>query len=294
MLWLLFALLAPLLWAATNILDDDLVLHRLKKPVVILTITGLFTSIPAVYLILFRHVAIPSVSVLLFGIATGALALLTYYPYYRALETTNPESAILFWNLAPVLVAIFAFVFLGERLVLIKYVAIGLLILSAIIAEGSQTEFQHRGNTKAFGWMALASVCVATESIMEKYLYGLSNTATGIAMMGIGGAFITFLMLCSRTRRRAVIGAFKKNGRLLTGNHLLDTAAVVCSNLAIAYGSVSVVSAFQGIQPLFVMMFAGIASRFFTNKQLRLAKAPQTMRVAVAVMLSVIGLWALS
>ena len=161
--------------------------------------------------------------------------------------------------------------------------------MAARKAGGGQVEFSVLDPT-ALGRLAVGQKVTIDEktgkvSLQDFHFTAKVNTSSPKMMMAMPGV---------QTAVPAGPRQVMINGRLLTGNHLLDTAAVVCSNLAIAYGSVSVVSAFQGIQPLFVMMFAGIASRFFTNKQLRLAKAPQTMRVAVAVMLSVIGLWALS
>lgn len=294
MLWLLFALLAPLLWAATNIIDDDLVLHRLKKPVIIVGITGLFAGIPALCILLSGHFSLPSWPIVLFGIATGIVSLIAYYPYYRALETANPESVILFWNLAPVLVTLFAFIFLDERLSMIKYIAIGLLILSAIITEGSHVDFKPHGNARAMLWMLLGSVITATQYIFEKQLYTSIGPADGLVLIGTGGCISGLLILSSKRNRHTVISAFKKNGLILGINHLLDLGAVVCSSLAIAFGTVSIVSALQGVQALFVVILAWIATRIFTKKQLCIAKAPPCGRMAIAIILSVIGLWVIS
>jgi len=294
MLWLLFALLAPLLWAATNLIDDDLVLHRLKKPVIILGITGLFACLPALVIILTGHFMMPSWSIILFGLVTGIVSLIAYYPYYRALETANPESVILFWNLAPVLVVLFAFLFLGEQLSLIKYVAIGLLILSAIIVEGSHTDFKPRGNMRALWWMVLGSVVTAIQYTMEKELFTRTTSANGIALICIGSFVSALIILAPKHRRQALVRAFQKNRMILVINHVLDMSAVVCSSLAISLGSVSIVSAIGGIQALFVLGLAWIATRIFTKKQIQIAKAPPFARMAVAVTLSVIGLWVIS
>ena len=294
MLWLFFALLAPLLWAVTNLIDDDLILHRLKKPLVIVGITGLFAGIPALCIILSGHFTFPSWTIFAFGILTGVVSLIAYYPYYRALETTNPESAILFWNLAPVIVTLFAFVFLNERLSLIKYVAIGLIIVSTIVAESSHVEFKPHGNAKALRWMILASVFTATQDILEKKLYNATGPANGIALICIGSFITGLIFLFPAKRRREFIHAFQKNGALLSLNHSLDIGAVICSNIAIAFGTVSIVAALQGIQALFVIGLAWVATRLFTKKQFRLAKAPPFSRMILAVLLAIVGLWVIS
>ncbi|MFA5129978.1 MAG: DMT family transporter [Patescibacteria group bacterium] len=290
MLWLVLSLLAPLLWAITNLIDDDLILHRLKQPFVIVGITGLFAGIPAAYFLATGAFHVPSWPIIVFGLMTGVVNLAVYYPYFRALQTTNPESAILFWNLAPVLVAVFAFIFLGERLSIVKYVAIGLIILSTIIIESSHVEFKPHGNAKALRWMILASCCTAIQYLMEKKLYEMSGAQVGITLICIGSFVCGMLVFLSRKNRKIISKAFSKNGWLLTLNQSLDVGAAICSNFAISLGAVSLVSALQGAQSLFVVGLAWLAGHLFTKKQFRIAKAAPFGRVVLAVALTMIGL----
>lgn len=295
MLWLVFALLAPLIWAFSNLIDDDLVLHRLRNPNVLVGMTGLFAGIPAIVLFAIGAVSIPSLQLICFGIGIGVLSLFVYYPYFRALESTHPANVILLWNLSPVLVVLFAYIFLGERLSVMKYIAIGLILFSTIVIEmvrGDQKK--HRMELKAFYWMFLASIGAALQIILEKKLYMETSTVTGIALISLG-SFITGLFFFLLRKNRLILkNAFAKNGKILLLNEGLEISAVVAASIAISLGPVSLVTAIGGSQAIMIMILSLIFSRVFTKKQFKLAKSPPFDRVMIACLLVVVGLMMIS
>lgn len=291
MLWLVFALLAPLIWAFSNLIDDDLVLHRLKNPNVLVGMTGLFAGIPAVFLFTIGAVPIPSLQMICFGILVGALSLLVYYPYFRALESTHPANVILLWNLSPILVVLFAFLFLGERLTLMKYVAIGLILFSTVVIEVVRgNEKKHKMELRAFYWMLVASVGAAVQVILEKRMYMETSTITGIAFISIGSFFTGTLFFLLRKNRLILKNAFAKSGKILLLNEALEISAVVVASIAISLGPVSLVTAIGGSQAIMIMFLSLLLSRVFTKKQFKLAKSPPLDRIMIACLLVVVGL----
>jgi uncharacterized membrane protein len=273
------------------LVDGDLVLHRLKNPLIILGVTGLFGGLPAIYIIATGQFLAPSWQIILFGLVTGIVSLFAYYPYFRALETANPASAILLWKLSPVFVAVFALVFFGERLSATKYIAIALLILSAVIVDGLHIRSRKIvGGTKAASWMVLASCMTAAQALMEKQLFTSSSSSTGLALISLGSFLSGAVLLFLSKQRRTIVRAFAKDGLLLAGNQLLDVAATVCLSLAISLGAVSLVVALEGVQALFILGLAWIASRIFSPEQFRVAKAPPAWRIIIAVVLTIGGL----
>lgn len=291
MLWLLFALLAPLIWACSNLIDDDLVLHRLRNPNVLVGITGLFAGAPALYLFATRMVDVFSWQIACFGVLVGVLSLLVYYPYFRALESTHPANVILLWNVSPILVAVFAFLFLGERLSFVKYFAIGLILLSTVIIETVHAnEKKHKMELKAFYWMLLASFGAALQVILEKRLYMESSTASGIAFISIGSFITGSLFFLFRKNRLILKQAFSKSGNIILLNQCLEISAVVFASIAISLGPVSLVTAIGGSQAIMIMFLSMLFSKLFTRKQFRLAKSPPLDRVMIACALVVVGL----
>lgn len=295
MLWFFFALLATVIWSASNLIDDDFVLHRLKDPNVLVGMTGLFAGIPALFLCLAGLVSFDSPQTILFGLGIGVLNLLVYYPYFRALETTHPANVVVLWHLNVIFVAIFAFIFLGERLSLSAYIAILLILLGAIIVETAPADFQKRKmERRAFWWMMLALVGATAEAILIKFFLSQTPTTSGIGLMFTGSFLVGTLFFFSKKNRTTFKRAFIRSKHLLLLNELLEILAVVFSQLAISLGPVSLVTAIGGSQALFVLLFSIVASRLFTKKQFRIAKTPPAIRIIFASMIIIIGLYVIS
>lgn len=291
MLWFFFALLAPILWAISNLIDGDLILHRVKSPSVILGLTGLFSGLPAVYVFITHQFVMPSLGMILLGLLAGAVSLLAYLPYFRTLTIANPAEAVLLWNLSPVLIAIGAHVFLGEQLSVTKYLAIALLVFSAIYIERSHVkEMQKLWSPRVLGLMTLASIGTATQALLEKQLYTTVSARSGIALVSIGSFALGLCLFFFSRERRIVIDALRKNGTLLVINQLLDVVASVCLSIAIFYGYVSVVTAIGGIQPLFILAFAWLGSHLFTKKQFQTVPSPPAYKIAIATLCTAVGM----
>lgn len=221
----------------------------------------------------------------------GVISLLVYYPYFRALESTHPANVILLWNLSPILVALFAFIFLGERLSFIKYIAIGLILFSTVIIEtvrGDQKK--HKMELKAFYWMLLASLGAAIQVILEKRMYMETSTVTGIAFISIGSFMAGLVFFLLKKNRLILKKAFAKSGKILLLNEALEISAVIVASIAISLGPVSLVTAIGGSQAIMIMFLSILFSRIFTKKQFKLAKSPPLDRVMIACVLVIVGL----
>lgn len=291
MIWILFAILAPLFWSITNLIDDDLVLHRLRDPKLMLGITGLFAGIPVMLTCAFQLWSPVSASVIGLGIVVGILNLFTYYPYFKALESTHPANAILLSNVTPIIVLVCAYLFLGERLSMAKYLAIAMILLSVVIIEASRDGVEKRRmETKAFWWMMLASVGFASQTLLEKKLFMSTTTPMALILIMSTSFILGLLLFINSARRRALVLVFRRNGRLLTINQLLDLSAELFALLAIAGGSASIVSAIGATQAIFVLLLGRVAVKVFTKKQFSLAKEPPLDRIMVASLLVAVGL----
>ena len=291
MLWIFLALLAPLLWAISNLIDGDLVLNRIKNPLVIMTVTGLFSVFPFLFIILTNTFSWPRLSVILFGVLTGFVSLLAFYPYFRALENSHPTSALLLWNVSPVITAVAAFVFLNERLSPYQYLAVLLLIGSAIIAGiSSGTNTNTKKKQSNVGWMLLASLLTATQAIMSKWLFGQTSTGTGVGLISLGSFGLSASFFLIPSIRKQIPDAFSKHSKILILNETLSMFAFVCSSFAIGLGSVSLVKAIEGVQAFFVFGFSWIAARIFSRKQFRIAESPKAGLTILACVIAVVGL----
>lgn len=282
--WILFALLAPALWAFTNLIDDDLIRTRIKDPVTLMVITGLFAGIPALALLFTGHLSMPSETVLLFACLAGAANLLSYLPYYYALRETSAANVILMWNLIPAFVTGLAWVFLDEALAPAQYAAIALLVMSSLLAAYRKAGTQTVGRW-AYPLMAGSSVLVAVQVLATKRVFHEVDFATGFGWIS-AATFAVALLFLLRTKTRSALRlarTLQTEERVVVGE-LLDVGAGAAKTFAISLGSVSVVQALEGTQPLFVVLFGAL---FFHHAQ-KITRA-DAARVLIATALAVTG-----
>lgn len=283
MLWLIFALVATALWGFTNLIDSDLLERRRQNPNTLTFVTGVFGSMP-VLLLLLLPVDIPPAGALIAALGAGAIGLFVYWPYYQALERTHTVNVILLWNLAPVLVVFFSWLFLNEQLDAKQYVALILLVASSFLT-GYQPTSSHRIPLAAAAWMLLASITTAVEYTLLGYVFQELSILDGIVWVSVGILAATILIpIFIPTVRRQIVHtiANAQMRRRFALNELLDLAASLCRMVAIRLGSVGLVSAVGGLQSLFVLGF----TPFFKSRR----TPPSRLLVAVAAALGVIGL----
>ncbi len=283
MLWLIFTILAAVLWSLTNLLDSDLLERRRQNPNVLTFVTGIFGSLP-VLLIPLLGIPTPSQDVVLAAILGGMIGLFVYWPYYQALERTHTANVILLWNLAPVFVVFSAWLFIGEELAAKQYVALVLLVASSFLTS-YQPSASHRIPIKAAAWMFLASLTTAVEYTLLGYVFARVPILVGMTWVSMGVLTATVgIPVCVPSVRSQVMKAVAstKLRERFAINELLDLAANLLRQAAIRLGPVGLVSAVGGLQPLFVFLF----SPFFKTKQ----SPPPRLILVVATILGIVGL----
>ncbi len=211
---------------------------------------------------------------------------LAYLPYYAALRDEPPENAILVWNIVPALVALGAWLFLGEALTAWQYGGIALLVLSSLVAEYAPNARRRAGWRRAARMMLLSSLFIAAQMIGMKFVFGRAPYATAFAWISLGSLALGATLLL-RAKTRSALAPLLKNvalDRRIIGNQLLDVAAISTKAYATSIGPVSLVQSVEGVQPLFVML---LAATLFKRKRTR----GQTVRVVAATALAIVGLW---
>jgi drug/metabolite transporter (DMT)-like permease len=278
-LWVVPAILAPILWAVSNLVDEHLVLDTELDATALVLVTGLFTSLPALLLVRGNWPGTPTA---LLAMSAGALGVAVYFPYFRALAHESASMVVLMWNLSPVLMHVLAMVTIRETLSTSESVAIGLLVGSASVAG-----YRRRGASwsRAIPWMVVASILLAGSSVLEKAVYERLPFAEGLAWISLGTllATVATAALAARSRRRVVAALRSPLGRVLLGNEALDLGAICSMGLATSLGAVSLVHAVGGLQPLFVAL-----ARPITRTSAR--RPSELARTLLASGLAVVGL----
>jgi len=134
--WAVFALLAALFWAMSNIIDKYVLTKLVKHPVVPLMILGIVGFVLSVLIYFFIGFSELSVILMLLGLFNGALYIVAVFFYYKAtqIEEISRLAPLLFTT--PIFVMIFGFLFLGELFTTMQYAGVMLLVQSSLPSRG--------------------------------------------------------------------------------------------------------------------------------------------------------------
>ena len=289
MTWFAFALIAPMLWGLSNLIDVDLERRQVRDPLAITLIAGLTSTIPLIVIAASGQFVWVGWLTALLAIARGIIGLLVYVPYLRALDYASPATVVLMWNVAPVFVVVMAWATLGERLAPLDYLAMVFLIVGSVFIAyrpGAGTRSWNR----ACSLVLLASIMSAIEVTLEKAVFDRVSFAAGFWWISAStfGTAIGVLIVHPRSRR-IFLDALRRRTPLLVGNELLDLAAVTARARATSMGSVSLVNAIGGLQPLAIVFFTAVGSALHI-RGVRMPRRAELFRIAIATACAVVGL----
>ena len=254
MSWVLFTLLAVNLWCISNIIDKHVISKRLKNPATPMIICGVGSLVYSTVLFLFFKAAF---SLPLVGL--GLLYTLALLLYYKALKIEEASQVIALYSMTPIFVAILAFILLGESFGIWKYIGIILIVIGAIIisiGKGSGLK------TKILPLMLLITILYASYNIALKHFtgdFGFLSVFAGTQF----GLFLGALILLARQRK------VEKFSRRTAGLVLLSQVAGVLGLMSFIYavsiGPVSLVSALENTQPLFLLVYVTLITMFHSH-----------------------------
>jgi len=263
MSWILLSIAAAFLWAFCNIIDKYVVSSWVVRPailVIISAIVGLVFGSGVFFGVGLAPLPAPYILLALFS---GALSSAWLYLYFKAVKQGEISRLVPIMYLAPVFIAVFAWLFLGETLASEKYLGILLLIAGAILVSLKLPLSFSLGN--AFWLMLLATFLSAINQIVQKYLLGFADFWTIFAYTRFGFilavAPIIFLYLPD------LIAVYKEKKMKFIGimamNDSVNYLGVLIFTLATAIGSVTLTNAIGSVQPFFVLLLATLLGIFY-------------------------------
>lgn len=255
MSWLIYALLAPLIFTIVNFIDKLILEKHVRNPAsmppylaimaflsgcVLWVVTG-FPILP------FRDVAI----IMFSGVLTAVGALL----YYRALSMEETSTIIVLIQIQPVMVLILSFLLLHETISVIQFVGF-ILILGAAVALSARRGLGGIQFSKVLGLLLFVNFVWSLSVVLFKFVAAgdyferfLSYESWGFAV----GGLLIFLFVKSvrdaflaslRTIPRQALAIIAVNETIFLGAKLLTLAAV-------ALGPTALVSVLGGTQVFF-------------------------------------------
>src|SRR5882724_9389010 len=121
MSWFYFALAAPLLFALTTLLDDNLLKYVYKSPQFATVSAGVYGTLPLLSRLFLPASNIPF-SLALLAVLAGIFNLIYYFFYFRGLQSDTPSIVLVLFTLAPATLPFLAHATVHENLVKLQLV----------------------------------------------------------------------------------------------------------------------------------------------------------------------------
>lgn len=292
--WFYVALISPALWAAVNIIDDNLT-HKVYKNYFSGTVIAGFFSLIPLFLLPFFPIHTPGIQIIFFAFLSGFLYMVSSIFYFRSLMVEVPSIVIALWGLAPVFIPFFAYTFLHEKLHPIQYVGFFLVLIASLAI--SLTNVKKLKLSSAFFFAVIGTIFYAACALTQKYVYDNTDFWSGYIYisigMGLSSAFLVLTFSKAREFFTKFHSRYKKFLLIFLINEVINLGAIFFNNLAIALGPVSLVKVIEGTQPLFVLAYALLFFRF-SPKHFREAKSGGTVKKIILIGVMLVGLYIIS
>ncbi len=266
MLWIIFALLEPILHGFANILDNNFINNLFKRTTTLIfyaSLTNIF-FLPIIFLLDFPSMI--TIKQIPFFIILGFTSVGYLYPYYKSLKEDETSIVVSLFSLGKIFVPILAFFFVGEMLTLKQYLGFFIIIISgALLAINGKNKFRINSS---FYWMILCSFILAVEVVVYKYIFNFMSWGTGFTWASIFSfIFIIPLIFIPKVREdiKLQIKQFKSSFFLFILEEFLTFGGSAGLTFAISIASVTLVEVFSSFQPIFVLIYAVLLSKFFPN-----------------------------
>lgn len=287
--WIVFALLASVIWAIMNIIDKYIFTRWDLKPIVFLiffSLIGLIAGIFIYFAIGFGTLSIINIAL---GLLAGALFMFMVLFYFKAVKIEEVSRVVPLFEVSPLFILIFAMIFLGEVFTTITYIGILLLVSGAfLISTKSLSNFKLG---KAFWFMILSVLFLTFNQIITKYLLGFADFWTIFSWTRIGTFLATipiFIVYFSQFK-----GVFNKHGNkavsVITFSQVLSLLGIFFITIAVSDGYVTLANALSSTQPFFVLIFATIIGLFYPKFIREEVSKKLVLQKFIAVLLLVIG-----
>lgn len=258
MTWIWLAIAAYFLWAITNLLDKILLTKYIKD---YLGLSFLALIIGSIFVLIYIAFAygfhlLPWV-ILIWALFSGLTRVLSYVFYYKAVSIEEVSRVTIFWQLSPIFTLIIASIFIKESLTFYGYLAFVLLVLAGLLAS-LKFEMQKYRISSALGLMTMAALLIAISTVIMKYVFQSSSFWEIMPWILIAEIIATliFALLLKKNIFQQFMETVRKGKLIILINELFSAVAFIIFSLALALGSVSLISALSVVNPIFVFLLA--------------------------------------
>lgn len=279
-------------YAFANIIDKFLLEKRIKNcfsQVFVISFAAFIAGILTWFFVPFENV--PTTSIFL-GFLAGLVYSVGYYLYFYTISFDEVSRFVSVIYVTPLIVVLFALLFLGESLPLWKYFAVILTALGAFLI--GVEKFELKPVMRVGFWLALLSCLFwGGTSILQKYVLSSASFWNVFALQQFGLSAGLFCSIFLRDARMHLKNAFKSIHFIFLSEGFNFTALIIFL-WALSKKEVSLISAMSSLQPLYLLIFMLLISAF-VPKLLKEVFTKETLVIkVVSVLMIVVGVFLIS
>ncbi len=269
--WFLLAFVAPFLWAIAAVADTYFVHRVYDDEYDGAIISGVFQLAPWLFVLVgvISFVPLGAVQTALAMLA-GALFLLSIFWYFKALFVFNDVSLMeILWNLSVPLVPFIAWLFIGEILMPIHYVGIGLAFCGVVVFLVNG-KIMNKEISRVFLYVLMGIALFSSSMVISKEVYENTTNFWSVFLLFSSGATVAVGLLFfidKKKIRERTEKITKLSGKYFFIFLLAEGIAVLgmlTSHRAIDLSpSVSFVATIESLVPVFIIMISFALVVFF-------------------------------
>jgi len=264
--WFIYAILAPILWAAGNVIDKFLLEKHIKNPISYQILLSLFDIISLMTILIIFPISINIYGFIL-GATVGIISVIAVTFYNRSLMEEEASRIVPMIYLDSIFVAILAYIFLGEILNFQKYLGIILIVMGGILISFKKIKKWHFSSTIKF--ILVTALLLGTTGIITKYALSFIDYSSLLASQLIGYIIFGSLFLLSKNIRGNFLNNIKKFSKKVFLLMLINSIIALMASLfflsATSISAVSLVYAIISIQPFFIFLYMLIITKIAPN-----------------------------
>ena len=273
----LIALLSPLFYALSVLIESFLSLDIFKKPATMCFYASLTN---ALFVPLMFYFGTPTWPQMQFWIVYALLAIIDIVylcPYYIALKKTDTSIVSSLFSIGKIFIPVLSFCFLGDILTPLQYTGF-FIVISASFVLNMKKGFSLKIN-QAFYLMFLSSFLLACRVILAKYALGSDGIwVNTIVYPNLISGVMVFLFLMFKKFRpdiRKHLHPYVKKFPLFLINEFVYFWAILCSIYALSKLSPVICSAIEATEPIFLLFLVCLIQPFyrFQFKELKVSFA---------------------
>lgn len=265
LLWFPITVAAYIALALSQVLDKVFLTRFVRESRAYGAIIGLMGVVVLLALPWTQTMTSPTLWIL--TLLAGGLFVIALLPFMAALQGDEASRVITATGaLVPLLTVLLERLVLGTRLSGPAYIGVALLIIGSVVMTSSRSHAPRRNHWSLL--LALLSAALfAASFVLTKYLYEHVDFLTAFVWMRMGGVVAGLLIVLTvKPVQSELIRLFTRTKPALWAAYLANQAVAalgfILQSWAVALVSVGIITAMQGVQYLFVLLFVVLFSRF--------------------------------